>query len=152
MNTIEQKQFLPISLQAAWDFFATPKNLNLITPKDLTFEITSEVPDKMHEGLLITYVIRPIFNIPFKWQTKISHLKKGVFFIDKQLKGPYRIWHHEHYFKEVEGGVMMTDIVYYDIGKSFLGKIIGKLFVHKKVKEIFNYRYRMLQSYFSKTQ
>jgi len=149
MHTLRQEQFLPITLDKAWAFFATPENLNRITPEDMVFEITSKLPDKMYEGLMITYRIKPMFNIPVNWRTEITQIKENSFFIDEQRKGPYRVWHHEHHFKEVEGGVLMTDIVQYDIGKSFLGWIAVHLFVHKRVKQIFDYRYKMLQQYFS---
>ena len=150
MTQLKQEQFLPISLDEAWIFFATPKNLNEVTPDDMVFEITSELPDTMYEGLLINYKLRPMLNIPINWCTEITHIKEKEFFVDEQRKGPYYIWHHEHHFKAVEGGVIMTDILHYDIGKSFLGWMAGKLFVNKKVEEIFNYRYKMLETFFNK--
>ncbi len=150
MKRLEQKQFLPITLQEAWAFFATPKNLNEVTPKDLVFEIISELPDRMYEGLFITYKIKPLLNISINWCTEITHIKEEKFFVDEQRKGPYNIWHHEHHFEAVEGGVLMTDILHYDIGKSFLGWIAGKLFVHKKVTQIFEFRYKTLEEYFKK--
>lgn len=146
MNILRQEQFLPVTLEKAWAFFATPENLNRITPDDMVFEIISRVPEKMVEGLIISYRIRPLFNIPFYWETEITQIREYEFFIDEQRKGPYRIWHHEHHFREVEGGVMMTDIVEYDIGKSFMGWIAGHWFVHKRVKEIFDFRYRCLKT------
>lgn len=149
MNKLVQKQFLPIGIDEAWDFFATPKNLNEVTPKDLIFEITSALPDKMYEGLFITYRIKPMFNIPLYWCTEITHIKEKKYFVDEQRKGPYHIWHHEHHFEVVEGGVMMTDILHYDIGKSIFGWVAGVIFVHKKIKEIFRYRYQVLEAYFA---
>ncbi len=148
VHRLIQEQFLPISMDAAWDFFATPKNLNEVTPADLVFKITSPVPATMYEGLMITYVIYPMLNIPIHWCTEITHVHAKAYFVDEQRKGPYRIWHHEHHFKAVENGVLMTDILHYDIGKSFLGWIAGKLFVHQKVKEIFDYRRKILDDYF----
>jgi ligand-binding SRPBCC domain-containing protein len=148
MHKLEQTQFLPISLDTAWNFFATPKNLNEVTPTDMVFEITSNLPDKMYEGLMITYKIRPMLNIPINWCTEITHIKEREFFVDEQRLGPYNIWHHEHHFKEADGGVLMTDLLHYDIGKSIFGWIAGELFVHKKVKEIFSYRYQVLEKYF----
>jgi ligand-binding SRPBCC domain-containing protein len=152
MKKIKQTQFLPITLKEAWDFFATPKNLNEVTPDELTFEITSELPEKMYEGLIITYRIRPMLNIPLNWCTEITHIRENEFFVDEQRKGPYNIWHHEHHFKPVEGGILMTDIVHYDIGKSILGWIAGKLFVDRQVEEIFKYRYKTLETYFAQKE
>ncbi len=150
IHRLKQEQLLPISLKEAWDFFTTPANLNKITPDEMVFEVTSELPEKVYEGLIITYRIKPMLNIPVEWCTEITHVRENEFFVDEQRKGPYRIWHHEHHFKAVKDGVLMTDLVHYDIGKWIIGDIAGKLFVHKKVKEIFDYRYRLLESYFSK--
>jgi ligand-binding SRPBCC domain-containing protein len=150
MTNLKQEQFLPISLDEAWRFFATPKNLNKITPDNMMFEIRSEVPDTMYEGLLIKYRLKLMPGIPVNWVTEIMHIKEKEYFVDEQRKGPYKIWHHEHHFKLVEGGVIMTDLLHYDIGKSIFGWIAGKLFVNKKVKAIFNHRYKILESYFVK--
>lgn len=149
MKRLEQEQFLPITLNEAWDFFATPKNLNEVTPDDLVFEITSKVPDKMYEGLMITYKIKPLLNISINWCTEITHIKDMHFFVDEQRKGPYNIWHHEHHFKAVEGGTLITDILHYDIGKWIFGWVAGKLFVDKQVEKIFSYRYKALEKYFN---
>ena len=148
MKKIKQEQFLPISLDEAWAFFATPVNLNKVTPTDMVFEITSDIPDKMYEGLIITYRIKPMLNIAVDWCTEITHIKEKEFFVDEQRKGPYNIWHHEHHFKETEGGVLMTDIVHYDVGKWVFGWLASKLFVDRQVKVIFRYRYEALEKYF----
>ena len=148
MTVYKTEQLLPLSLQEAWDFFATPRNLNAVTPKELEFRITSDVPDKMYEGLIISYKIKPMLNIPVNWVTEITHIKDLAYFVDEQRKGPYRLWHHEHHFMEVPEGVLMTDILHYEIGKSIFGWLAGKLFVHRKVKEIFQYRNKILSTYF----
>jgi len=150
MKKLKQEQFLPISIDEAWLFFATPKNLNEVTPKNMVFEIISELPDTMYAGLLINYRLKPMLNIPINWCTEITHIKEKEFFVDEQRKGPYNIWHHEHHFKAVVGGVIMTDILHYDIGKWFIGWLAGELFVDKKVKSIFDYRYKTLETYFKK--
>ena len=146
MHSLKQEQFLPVTLDEAWHFFATPKNLNEVTPKDMVFEITSELPDTMYEGLLIHYRLKPMGNISINWCTEITHIKEKVYFVDEQRMGPYKIWHHEHHFKSVTGGVLMTDILHYDIGKSVFGWLAGILFVHKKVANIFKFRFNTLEA------
>lgn len=150
MKQLVQEQILPITLAEAWDYFATPRNLNEITPDNMTFEIQSDVPERMYEGMFIEYRIRPVLNVPLKWITEITHVKEQEFFVDEQRVGPYKIWHHEHHFKAVEGGILMTDILHYDIGKSVFGYLAGELFVHNKVKSIFDYRFKKLENYFAK--
>jgi ligand-binding SRPBCC domain-containing protein len=141
-------QFLPITLEEAWAFFSSPANLNAITPGDMTFNITSELPGKIYEGLIITYKVSPMLNIPLNWVTEITHIKEREYFIDEQRQGPYRIWHHEHHFSEVEGGVMMTDLLYYDVGKWLFGRIASMLFVDRRVRSIFTFREKKLKELF----
>ena len=148
MKRLYSQQWLPISLDEAWDFFSSPKNLNEITPEDMVFEIKSDVPEKMYPGMFIMYSIRPMFNIPMKWVTEITHVSDRKFFVDEQRVGPYHIWHHEHHFEEKDGGVLMTDVLHYNVGMSFLGWIASKLFVDKKVQGIFDYRYKILEQRF----
>jgi ligand-binding SRPBCC domain-containing protein len=108
------------------------------------------VPEKMYPGMFIMYSIRPMFNIPMNWVTEITHVSDRKFFVDEQRVGPYHIWHHEHHFEEKDGGVLMTDILHYNVGMSFLGWIASKLFVDKKVQGIFDYRYKILEQRFGK--
>lgn len=148
IRRLEIKQFVPRNLDEVWDFFSSPANLNAITPEDMNFEILGNVPKKMYSGLFISYKVRPILNIPLDWTTEITHIEDKKYFVDEQRIGPYNIWHHEHHFEEVAGGVMMTDILHYDIGKSIFGSIAGALFVHKRVSEIFRYREEKLKTLF----
>lgn len=150
MTELRSEQLLPITIDKAWGFFSTPRNLNLITPNDMIFEIQSEVPEKMHEGLLIQYKIRPFMNIPFRWTTEITHIKEKEYFIDEQRFGPYRFWHHEHHFRQTKNGVLMTDILHYDVGKWVFGEVANKFFVHKKVQQIFDFRHQKLTDIFGK--
>ena len=150
MKLLLFKQYLPISIEEAWDFFCSPKNLDKITPDDFRFKILNDVPGKMYPGLIIIYEISPFLNIRFNWVTEITVIKQYEYFIDEQRRGPYRIWHHEHHFERVPGGVIMTDKLYYDIGNCFFGWVAGKLIVHKKIEAIFNYRYQKLEKLFVK--
>jgi ligand-binding SRPBCC domain-containing protein len=149
MHLLKREQHLPISLQEAWQFFATPANLNKITPPGMDFKLINHLPAKMYEGLFIEYRIKPMLNIPLKWVTEITHIKEPFYFVDEQRTGPYKIWHHEHHFSETKDGVIMTDILHYDIGKFFFGWIAGKVFVHRTVYEIFEYRRKTLEELFS---
>lgn len=149
IHRLKQEQLLPIPLTQAWEFFATPVNLNAVTPPELHFEITSELPEKMYEGLIITYKIKPMLNIPIDWCTEITHIRDQAYFVDEQRKGPYRMWHHEHHFKAVPGGTLMTDLLHYDIGKAIFGQIAGALFVHRMVRQIFSFRNQSLDTYFA---
>jgi ligand-binding SRPBCC domain-containing protein len=148
ITTLKTTQFLPVSIEEAWNFFSAPQNLNDITPPGMSFAIRSEVPARMYEGLFIIYTLTPVLNIPVTWITEITHVNEPFYFVDEQRRGPYRLWHHEHHFRAVPGGVEMTDILHYDVGKGIFGRIASAIFVDKKVKNIFQYREKKLLQLF----
>lgn len=138
------KQIINLSLNDSWSFFSNPENLSKITPPWLKLQITSGLPDKMYEGMIITYKIFPVLNIPAYWVTEITHIREKQFFVDEQRLGPYRFWHHQHFFKEIDEGVEMTDIVHYAIPFDPLSRPFGFI-VGKKVKEIFKFRKEIIK-------
>lgn len=150
MNYLKTKQQLPISIDEAWEFFSSPQNLEKITPGDMKFVITSELPEKMYEGLIISYKVTPLLNIPLTWVTEISHIREPHFFIDNQLSGPFKLWHHQHHFREIPGGIEMTDIVNYAAPFGILGKLAEKITVDSRVRQIFEFRKKFLEDLFGK--
>ena len=150
MYQLKRTQFVKTDLQTCWDFFSSPKNLKVITPDYMGFDVLVDVPEKMYEGLMIEYIVKPLLGIPMKWVTEIKYVHDKEFFVDEQRKGPYKIWHHEHHFKEAEGGVEMTDIVSYEIPFGVLGKIAHPILVKRKLEEIFDYRFRKVEEIFGK--
>ena len=102
----------------------------------------------MYAGQLIEYRVSPVLGIPMYWMTEITHVVEGKYFIDEQRFGPYALWHHQHHFRAVEGGVEMTDIVHYKIPLGPLGWIADRLFVRQKLEQIFDYRYRKVAAMF----
>lgn len=149
MHTLKRTIKLPISIEMAWDFFSDPRNLKVITPQYMSFDITSEFyQEKMYAGQIITYNVTPLLNISMSWMTEITQVKDQQFFIDEQRVGPYKIWHHQHHFKSIEGGVEMTDIVNYVVPMGFLGRLVEPFLVRGKLKEIFNYREKKMEELF----
>ena len=133
--------FIPRPLNEVWNFFSRPQNLNAVTPSDMHFEILTDLEGvEMYEGMLINYRIRPLLNIPMKWCTEITHIKEKEYFIDEQRFGPYAMWHHEHHFKELEGGVEMRDLLHYAIPFGPLGRLANAVLVSRKVDQIFEFR------------
>lgn len=144
-------QRLPISIDKAWAFFSSPENLKAITPAEMGFDITSgNGHEPTHAGQIITYTVRPVLGIPMYWMTEISHVEYHKFFVDEQRQGPYALWHHKHYFREIPGGVEMRDLVHYKLPFGILGVIAHKLFVRKKLQGIFDYRFKKLETLFGK--
>jgi ligand-binding SRPBCC domain-containing protein len=142
-------QQIPAPIDKTWDFFADPANLQTITPPDMGFTIISKNHgDKIYTGQIIEYKVRPLFNIPLYWMTEITQVKEREFFIDEQKKGPYRLWQHQHHFKEIPGGTEMTDIVHYQNPFWFIGDLANALFVKRKLKKIFEFRYKKVEELF----
>lgn len=149
--TFKTVQRLPISLDEAWEFFSSPKNLKEITPAYMNFRVlTNSDSDKMFAGQIITYKVSPLFGIPMFWMTEITHVKDHEYFIDEQRFGPYALWHHKHFFKTVPGGIEMTDFLDYKLPLGILGKMAHALFVKKQIQSIFEYRYKVLEQRFGK--
>lgn len=140
VNRLVAKQNLPISLEEAWTFFSSPKNLATITPDSLGFKILSGADTEMYTGQIIQYIVSPLPFFKAKWVTEIKHVEYKKFFVDEQRFGPYSMWHHKHFFKEIEGGVEMIDIVDYLPPLGILGKMVEPIIIRPKLREIFEYR------------
>ena len=150
MYQLKSIQKLPIDIKTAWDFFSSPKNLTVITPPDMDFVIKSELPEKMYPGMMIKYSVKPMLGIPVTWVTEITHVEDHKFFVDEQRVGPYAIWHHQHFFKEIDGGIEMTDIVDYKLPFGFIGDLTHPFLVKPRLKQIFDFRYKKLEEVFGK--
>ena len=140
---------MPIARDEAWRFFSNPRNLARITPPDMRFTITSACPDEVYPGLIITYRVRPLFNIPVGWVTEITHVLARERFVDEQRAGPYAMWHHEHHFRDVDGGTEMRDIVHYAVPGGPLGDVIDRRLVRRRLAEIFAYRRHVIERLFN---
>lgn len=142
-------QRIPVSLEQAWDFFSSPANLQVITPANMGFQVVSKFHGPvMYAGQIIEYTVKPVLGIPMYWMTEITQVVPGQYFIDEQRYGPYSLWHHQHHFKAIPGGVEMTDIVHYKVPLGFLGRIANALFVKNKLQQIFDFRFKKVEELF----
>jgi ligand-binding SRPBCC domain-containing protein len=148
MHRLRSVQRFPLSLDQAWAFFSDPNNLSAITPPALGFVARYPLPHETYAGLILVYRVRPLFNIPTTWVTEITHVEPPNYFVDEQRSGPYRMWHHEHRFTEVPGGVEVEDLVHYALPFGPLGLIVERLLVRPQLHQIFNYRARVLKERF----
>lgn len=149
---LHAKQLLPISKQEAWDFLSDPKNLKVITPDHMGFHILSGADRNMYQGQIIQYIVKPFPMVSTKWVTEITHVKDGEYFVDEQRFGPYALWHHKHFIKEIPGGVEMEDIVDYKLPMGFLGDLVHPFMVKKQLQKIFKYREAKLIELFGKME
>jgi ligand-binding SRPBCC domain-containing protein len=145
---LERSQILPVSLEEAWKFFSDPANLARITPPSMKFRLTCEPGGEIHAGMILTYSLRPLFGVKVAWTTEITHLQRPDFFVDEQRFGPYRFWHHQHLFREVEGGVEMHDLVHYLLPAMQFTWLANRCLVAPRLRRIFNYRRDALQRIF----
>ncbi len=149
MHLLQREIILNIEPQKLWEFLSTPINLNELTPPDLHFQVLSEVPDTMYNGLTLLYEIQiPIFG-KRRWLTEIKHIQAGAFFVDEQRLGPYRLWYHQHRVESFEDKKSrMLDQVIYQLPYGVLGTLVHKFWVKGLLEEIFDYRSRRLVELF----
>ncbi|MGH2633825.1 MAG: SRPBCC family protein [Tepidiformaceae bacterium] len=149
VHRLEAHLQLSASLDEVWAFFADPRNLAHITPPEMGFTVKGEVPEQMYAGLLIAYTVKPLFGIPVEWLTEITHIEPNRYFVDEQRRGPYRLWHHQHHFLPVEGGVEMHDILHYELPLGPFGDLLDRALVRRRIEQIFAYRRAALLRRFS---
>lgn len=138
--TFSQKQKVPISLNQAWEFLSNSDNLSIMTPSYMNFKKISNDNRPLYSGQIIQYSVTPILGIPVKWVSEITQLKKNDYFVDIQLYGPYNMWHHKHFVKEIEGGVEIEDLIDYKIPLGIIGQLMHPFLVKPKLKEAFEFR------------
>lgn len=144
---LERSLTVPRSRQEIFAFFSDAANLQRITPPFVGFEMLTPTPLVIAEGTLIDYKIK-LYGVPVRWQTRIESFQRDVEFVDVQLRGPYRRWHHRHTFTEVPGGTRMNDVIDYEMPLGVLGSIARALFVARSLEQIFDYREQIIGELF----
>ena len=145
---LKASQFLPYPRPKVFEFFSDALNLQAITPKWLNFVVLTPSPIQIAADALIDYRLR-VRGVPIRWQSRISTWEPSVRFVDEQIRGPYRRWHHEHVFDEVPGGTMCHDIVDYEV---YGGPIVNWMFVERDLVKIFAFRQSKLATLLSGRQ
>lgn len=148
----ETEQSLPIDINKAWEFFSSPHNLALLTPKEMDFIVLTKLDNHIHNDMIIDYTVKPFLHIPLRWRTKILDVQEGVEFTDIQLSGPFKQWKHVHRFDQLDDGVLVKDIVRYKLPFGFIGQFAHSILVRKRIEGIFSYRRKVLEQLFIKTQ
>lgn len=146
---LRRVQTLPLPPEEVFEFFADARNLEAITPPFLKFRVLTQGPIEMRRGALIEYRLQ-LFGVPFGWRTEIESYDPPRLFVDRQLRGPYALWHHTHTFTPITDDVgrtvstEMTDVVRYRIRFGVLGRLARVLFVRRTLDRIFDYRARKI--------
>ena len=139
VHLVEREQVLPVAPREAFAFFQDAHNLEAITPPFLRFQVLTPHPISMAVGTLIDYRLS-LHGIPIRWRTRIEQWQPGVRFVDRQLRGPYRLWHHTHTFEPHPGGTLMRDRVRYQVPLGGFRGIANMIVVRRDVEAIFEYR------------
>jgi ligand-binding SRPBCC domain-containing protein len=139
-HTLIREQVLPGSPEEVFEFYADAGNLERITPAWLGFRIVTPQPIDMRAGAHIEYRLK-LHGVPVNWLTRIETWEPGVRFVDVQLKGPYRLWHHTHTFEPDDGGTRVRDEVRYALPLGPLGELAHRLIVRRDLDRIFDFRH-----------
>jgi len=149
IHVFRRTQIVPAARERCWAFFSDPRNLERITPRALDFHILSDLPDTIRPGLMVHYRVRPLFGIPMTWLTEITHVRENESFVDEQRVGPYAIWHHEHFFRDLgDGRTEIEDVVHYVPPFGPLGEIVHPFLIAPELRKIFAFREQAVRQLF----
>jgi len=135
-----RRQALVLPIQEAWVFFSSPYNLNEITPDFFHVTVTSNVPEQIYSGLMISYSMKAVFGLPMAWLSEVSHCDKPKRFVYEQRIGPFKFWSHEVCLTEQGNGIVLEDIVFYAMPFGWLGQFLNKVLIADKLVRIFKVR------------
>ncbi|MCS7197428.1 MAG: SRPBCC family protein [Candidatus Bipolaricaulota bacterium] len=141
-------QIVPADIERVWEFFATPRNLNELTPPEMDFTILSGADEPMYPGQLIEYRIQIVPGIVVSWLTEIVHVEPKRRFIDEQRFGPYQFWYHEHRFEPTREGTCIEDYVTYALPLGIIGGVVHELWVRRRLEYIFDFRRQAIERIF----
>jgi ligand-binding SRPBCC domain-containing protein len=138
-HTLRREQWIDRPIEEVFEFFSEAGNLEAMTPPWLGFRILTPQPVVMVAGARIHYRIR-WHGLPLSWLTEIVLWNPPTEFVDVQLWGPYRIWHHTHRFTSVRGGTQMVDEVRYALRFRPFDRLVHRFLVKSALDDIFAYR------------
>lgn len=143
-RVLHTQQWLPAPRPQVFEFFADAMQLEKLTPAWLHFHVLTPQPIAIRQGALIDYKLR-LHGIPIRWQSEISVWEPTGRFVDRQVRGPYRLWHHEHCFSECDGGTLVVDHIDYRVPG---GRLVHWLLVEPDLRRIFEFRREKLSALF----
>lgn len=141
------EQLLPRPRHEVFEFFCDAFQLEALTPPWLNFSVLTPAPIPMSAGTLIDYRLG-VHGLPLKWQSRIEVWEPPLRFVDVQVRGPYRRWHHEHRFEELDDGTLCRDVVHYSVPG---GRLVEKCLVRPDLVRIFRFRQARLRELFAST-
>ena len=150
---LNRQTIVDTTVEKAWNFICQPANLNRITPDDMAFTILTDLPDEMYEGMLVEYRVRIPFIGRKPWLSELKHIVPGRSFVDVQLVGPYKFWHHYHAIEAIDGSrVRLIDRITYVVPFGLIGRVAHALFIRKTLDRIFRHREQRFQALLNEQQ
>ena len=146
-HVLETEQWVPAPVEEVFTFFSAETNLERITPPLLNFHVIGKSTPQIEQGTLIDYRLK-IRGVPLKWRTLIEIWEPGKRFVDTQIKGPYALWHHTHFFEPKDGGTLMRDRVRFRLPLGWLGDLVAGWMVKRDVRAIFEFRSQTISGIF----
>jgi len=148
VHHFHSEQWLDRPVEEVFAFFSDAKNLEAMTPRQLKFRILTPGPIHLEAGTRIDYQLK-LYGVPLNWATLIESWAPPHEFVDVQLRGPYRVWRHNHRFLSEEKGTRIVDDVEYELPLGPLGRLIEALWARREVARIFGYRTEVIARRFS---
>ena len=139
VHHVDREQIVASPLAEAFDFFSRTSNLERISPPWLSFGLLTPEPCDIGVGTRIEYRLR-VHGIPLRWISRIDEFAEKGWFVDRQIRGPYQLWHHRHEFAAVPGGTRVRDHVDYALPLGPLGELAHSAIVRRDLARIFDYR------------
>lgn len=141
------EQYIPKSRKELFPYFSVETNLEELTPPTLKFKVLNKSTEKVHEGTELNYKLK-LHGIPLDWTSKIINWNPNNGFVDTQIQGPYKKWHHEHAFQDLGEGCLMRDIITYQLPAGWLGELVASKWVRSDLQKIFDYRRKVIYERF----
>ena len=138
-----REQWVPKPPEEVWEFFGSETNLEVLTPAFMNFRVLEKSSDKLQKGTLLDYRLK-VHGVPIRWRTEITEWSPPRFFADNQKRGPYRLWHHTHTFEPLGTGTLIRDRVVYELPLKWFGSFAGSWMVKRDLKEIFDFRQKVI--------
>jgi ligand-binding SRPBCC domain-containing protein len=143
VHVLARERWVPAPIERTFEFFSDAFKLELVTPPSMEFRMLTPGPIEVREGTLLDYRLR-IHGIPVRWRTLIETWEPPSRFVDRQLKGPYKLWLHSHTFVPRDGGTVVGDVVRYSLPLGPVGELVHRTVVRRDLERIFAYRHEAL--------
>jgi ligand-binding SRPBCC domain-containing protein len=145
MYHLYEEQWIDQPIAKVWEFFSQGENLLKITPEHMKMSVLEKPEAKMYPGMIIRYQVSPLLGIPLNWTSEITAVEEESYFVDTMLEGPFKLWHHQHRFKEQNGGTLIIDDLHYKLPLEPLSKLGHSILVKRQLNNMFKHRQLVLK-------